>query len=293
MFDSYLQRLYEAAEEDTYLVLASNFGFRNVAKKFFVNEWLWELGLLDKKITTKQTRKTDIDEILFDANGDRDQLITKVLTKSGITKKTIRAVFPDSTREKLKQVIPLSIKRIFNREYLDIKWEKTQAYFVSENLQGININLKGREPFGTVEPGEPYDRLREKIISELYHLKDPYTFEHVVEEVYRKEDLFRGGFLEAAPDIIFVPYDSNYFLDSNKRTCRLFIGSAKDEFPVYGTKDKNGIFIIFGPNIKQANKIADLSIFDVAPTIYHLFGIQEKDGMDGKVRTDIFADPES
>ena len=41
---------------------------------------------------------------------------------------------------------------------------KTKAYFISTNVQGININLKGREPNGIVEPGEEYEQMRNQII---------------------------------------------------------------------------------------------------------------------------------
>ena len=97
------------------------------------------------------------------------------MTKSGITKKNIRSVLPNLISETMKRALPMSIRRIFQREYLDIKWDQTQAYFLSEHLQGININLKGREPHGIVEPGIKYERLRDKIISELYHFKIGHT----------------------------------------------------------------------------------------------------------------------
>ncbi len=290
LFDSYLQRLFDSIGENTYFLLLSNHGFKPVTKKFFVNEWLWELGLLNRKITTKQSRITDIDEVLFNPNGNREALLTKLLTKSGITKKNIRSILPNSTRETLKQALPLSVRKFFHREYLDIKWGKTQAYFVSENVQGININLKGREPYGIAEPGKEFEQLRDKIISELYHYKDPYTFEHIVEEVHKKEDIFQGENLENAPDILIVPFENNYYLDSNKRTSRMVVGAANDEYPVYGNKDRNGVFLMTGPNIKQGTTISNLTIYDIVPTILHLFGINENKGFDGKVVSNIFSD---
>jgi len=293
LFDSYLQRLFESVDENTYFLLLSNHGYKPVTKKFFVNEWLWELGLLNRKITTNQARITDIDEVIFNPNGDREALLTKILTKTGITKKTIRTILPNTTRETLKEALPLPIRRLFHREYFNIKWNKTKAYFLSENAQGININLKGREPFGIVEPGREYEKLRDKIISELYHYKDPYTFEHIVEEVHKKEDFFQGENIEDAPDILIVPFENNYYLDSNKRTSRMVVGNANDEYPVHGNKDRNGVFFMTGPNIKEQYKIPNLTIYDVLPTVLHLFGIDEKNGSDGKVVSNIFSDVEN
>jgi len=290
LFDSFLQNISDSIDKNTYFVLLSNHGFKTVTKKFFVNEWLCEQRLLNKKITINQPRITNIDEILYNHKEKKELLITKLLTKAGITKKNIRLILPNLVSETMKRALPMYIRRIFKREYLDIKWDQTQAYFLSEHLQGININLKGREPHGIVEPGTKYEQLRDKIISELHHLKDPYTFEPVVEEAYRKEDIFHGEYLDSAPDIIIVPYKNNYYLDPNKRTSRLVISSAKDEYPVYGHYDRNGIFFITGPKIKQGKKISNTTICDVAPTILHLFGIENKNGMDGNVIADIFSE---
>ena len=155
-------------------------------------------------------------------------------------------------------------------------------------MQGININLKGREPYGTIEPGTEYEKLRERIISELYHLKDPYTFEHVIDEVFRKEDLFSGNYLDGAPDILIVPKNYQYYLDGDKRTSHLCIGSAKDDYPINANFDPNGIFFISGPTIKSGKNITDASIYDLIPTILYIMGLQENDNLDGKVLSQIF-----
>jgi len=289
-FDAYLQKIFDSIDEEINFILLSNYGFKSISKKFFVNEWLSEMGFLKKKISTKQSRITDIDKILFNYSNNGVPYITKLLTKTGITKKNIRSILPNIISETLKKTVPMSIKKIFHREYLDIEWKKTQAYFVSENVQGININLKGREPLGVVEPGTEYERLRDKIISELYHFKDPYTFENIVEEVYRKEEIFNGEYVSAAPDIVIIPANNNYYLDSNKRTSRHVVGSAKDEYPVYGQKDRNGVFFISGPKVEQGKKVSNITIFDIAPTILHLFGIEKDISMDGQVISDIFSE---
>ncbi|HEX9972346.1 MAG TPA: alkaline phosphatase family protein, partial [bacterium] len=287
--DAYLQNLHHLFGEDSYFMVVSHHGFKSVTKKFFVNEWLWELGLLEKIITIKKSRLTDIYEVMFQQSEAKEHSVTNFFAKTGITKDNIRSRLPVFVSEMLKRVIPWGIKKYFPKEYLDIEWSKTQAYFVSTNVQGININLMGREPQGTVEPGEAYESLRDKIIGELYRLKDPYTLENVVDEIYRKEDLFRGDNLEMAPDIIFVPHEYNYFLDPNKRTSRLFIGSANDNYDsVYSYHEPRGIFAITGPDIKKGKKLSDIDIYDVAPTILHLLEKPIPEEMDGEVLYRIF-----
>lgn len=286
--DAFLSKIFNFLDNNTYFIVVSNHGFKPVTKKFFVNEWLWELGLLNKHITIHQTRLTDVYDLIFKDAPNDQHFITKFLAKSGITKDNIRSVMPDFIAEFIKRLFPWKVKKYFPAEYLDIVWDNTKAYFISTNVQGININLKDREAHGIVEPGKEYELLRNQIISELYRLKDPYTFENVIEEIYRKEDLFEGDYLDAAPDIIFVPRKNDYYLDSGKRTCRLFIGPANDDYPVGAYHDPKGIFFITGPGIKAGQKIPHIDIYDITPTVLQLFGIQLNEDVDGQVIHRIF-----
>ncbi len=290
--DGFLSNIFESLQQtDTYFIVVSHHGFNSVSKKFFVNEWLWELGLLHKNITIHQDRLTNMYNLIFkDAPNDK-HVVTNFLSKTGITKDNIRSILPVFFAEFLKRLVPWKVKKYFPAEYLNIVWDKTKAYFVSTNVQGININLKGREPQGTVEPGEEYEQLRDRIISELLRLKDPYSFENVTEEVYRKEDLFKGEYLDAAPDIIFAPRKYEYYPDSAKRTCRLFIGPANDDYPVGAYHDPNGVFFITGPNVKAGQKITHIDIYDFAPTILHLLGIPPEKDFEGRLIHQIFQEP--
>ncbi len=286
--DSFLENIYRVVGDETTLLVASNHGFKSVSKKFFVNEWLWELNLLQKKITTKRARITDLDDYIYGSGHDNTNPITKILSATKITKDNIRKLLPEAISEILKRATSWSIRKLFPYEYLDIVWDQTHAYFVSTNTQGININLKGREPFGTVNPGHEYESLRDQIIGELYRLRDPYTLENVVDEVYRKEDLFYGDHLAEAPDIIFKPHKFDYILSPEKRTCRLFIGSASDDYPVHAHHDPRGVFFIRGPRIKHGEKLVNTSIYDMLPTILFTLGISNVDNLDGNILHQIF-----
>jgi len=70
----------------------------------------------------------------------------------------------------------------------DIDWYKTKAY--SSYVNGININLKGREPCGIISPGSQYEEIREIIISELMKVKSPVTGKLIIKKVYKKEDVY-------------------------------------------------------------------------------------------------------
>ena len=56
-----------------------------------------------------------------------------------------------------------------------------------------------------------------------------------------------------------------------------------------------GVFIAMGPGIKRGARVFGLpmSVFDIAPTILHIYGISAPAQMKGRVLTEIFAKPEA
>jgi len=75
-----------------------------------------------------------------------------------------------------------------------VDWEKSSAYSLA--IGKIYLNLRGRDPGGIVDPAQQ-DELLKQITDRLYELTDPDTGEKVVSKVYRKDEIYRGGFVEA------------------------------------------------------------------------------------------------
>ncbi|WP_456486925.1 alkaline phosphatase family protein [Candidatus Alkanophaga liquidiphilum] len=152
-----------------------------------------------------------------------------------------------------------------------ISWEKTKAF--SYGTWGpIYINLKGREPQGVVEASE-YERLRDEIIKGLQELSVT---------AYRREELYSGGYLHLAPDIVVQTDDYVHGISSR-------IGYSKDFIKDSGGNHRkdNGTFIAWGPDIKMGFEVR-ARIYDVAPTILHIFGLPLPTDMDGRVLREIF-----
>lgn len=273
----------------TTFIVVSDHGYKSVEKKFFVNEWLWEAGYLSRHISTKEATIPDFWSRQFEHNGS-GKTLARILAETKITKDNISKFLPDFFIELLKQVSPDSLLKAFPRENLLIDWSDTRAYFPSESSQGIRINLKGREPFGIVNPGFEYERLRDDIIRELYRLRDPLTFNNVIDVVYRREELYHGDCLNLAPDIFFVPRNYDYALKSSKRTSRSFIGNAKDLYPVDSIHSPDGLFMIYGPDIKQGATINHIDRYDIAPTVLDFLGLPLPKDFDGKVLRQVLAE---
>lgn len=84
-------------------------------------------------------------------------------------------------------------------EFAHVDWGKTQAYALG--LNGLYINLYGRENGGSVSPADKQEVL-DNIASKLLEFRDPQTGEHVVDKVYFADRTYRGHNLKHAPDII-------------------------------------------------------------------------------------------
>jgi predicted AlkP superfamily phosphohydrolase/phosphomutase len=66
----------------------------------------------------------------------------------------------------------------------------------------IYVNLKGKYPMGTIDPGD-YQTVRSEIRTALEKLT--FTQDRkVAKKVYAKEDLYHGPFMEQAPDLVVL-----------------------------------------------------------------------------------------
>jgi arylsulfatase A-like enzyme len=58
-----------------------------------------------------------------------------------------------------------------------------------------------------------------------------------------------------------------------------------------GWHARQGVFMAYGPDIKR-ERLSDLKIYDITPTILHMLGVPVPGDVDGRVLTEIFK-PES
>ncbi|UCD57563.1 MAG: hypothetical protein JSV16_00185, partial [Candidatus Hydrogenedentota bacterium] len=195
----------------------------------------------------------------------------------------------------IKSALPGIRDRVESHLYFSqIDWTRTKAY--GFGMYGnIFINLRGREPEGQVDPGKEYENVRSQIIEALTDLQDPDTGEHIIDRVYRREELYEGPCVTKAPDLLIKWRDYSYYTSVNPRveTGEIFgpcgyIDSS--EYRHVGTHRLNGIFIASGSIIRKRATIEGADIVDLAPTILHLFSQPIPEDMDGKVLEAIFTE---
>jgi predicted AlkP superfamily phosphohydrolase/phosphomutase len=88
----------------------------------------------------------------------------------------------------------------------DVDWSRTVAYGLGIN--GLYLNLKGREREGIVEPGDPKEALLAELIERLGAVVDD-NGHPVIRGVYRSDQIYQGHATALAPDLI-IGYHRGY-----------------------------------------------------------------------------------
>jgi predicted AlkP superfamily phosphohydrolase/phosphomutase len=117
---------------------------------------------------------------------------------------------------------------------------------------------------------------------------DPATGRPIGGQVYRKEEIYHGPYLDEAPDITFLPLDNNYMASALMGfTTRQWI---IDNPFLFGNHRMDGMLIAHGPNIRKGHRAEGAHLIDLAPTVLHIMGEKIPRDMDGKVMTQLFTD---
>lgn len=81
----------------------------------------------------------------------------------------------------------------------DVDWSRTRAYGLGIN--GLYLNLKGRERDGIVEPGEEAEELMTEITNRLVEATR-FQDRPVIRNVYRANQVYAGDAMALAPDLL-------------------------------------------------------------------------------------------
>jgi len=165
------------------------------------------------------------------------------------------------------------------RYFAGVDWDRTRAYCLG--LSGLYLNLKGREPNGVVRPDEA-EALQNELISKLSGLEDAERGGVAILRVYATRRLYRGPYLNAAPDLI-VGYNEVY-----RTSWDAAVGKVSQTVITDNPKAWSGdhcVDPVLIPGVLFCNRrltCEDPGIEDLAPTALELFGLEPPAWMDGK-----------
>ena len=159
-----------------------------------------------------------------------------------------------------------------------VDWAETTAWGDGGYYARIFLNVRGREPEGTVAP-EDYERVRDDLARKLEAIPDQ-NGDPIGTRVYKPEELYEqvGG---VPPDLIV------HFGDLLWRAVGT-IGGAEgihtfenDTGPDDANHAQDGLLIMAGPGIEPGPR-AGMHLLDVAPTVLELLGLPAPSGMRGR-----------
>jgi predicted AlkP superfamily phosphohydrolase/phosphomutase len=177
--------------------------------------------------------------------------------------------------------------RRFFFSFSDIDWQRSAAYAISGGVfGGVFVNLKGREPEGAVDRGS-YESVRTRIGQVLLGLRDPDMGGLMVKEILKREEVYGGRFTDEAPDLFFLPRDPTIavFGDFEFSSNRIIEPASE---AISAQHRMEGIFIASGGSLRQGIEIEDISVLDVAPLLLYLMGLPIPEGLDGRLRQEVF-----
>jgi predicted AlkP superfamily phosphohydrolase/phosphomutase len=266
LIDEAIGEIIESAGENTTIFVMSDHGFGPLKKEFYINAWLRQEGLL--AFNLKEARR--ISRNFSFRRALRQQLMRFPPINKYFRSKRVK--FPMRGRMHSYWFLGL------------IDWSQTKAYSASPTEQGIYINLQGREPYGTVQPGQEYEHVRNHIIDRLKNLSDPADGEPLVSHIVKKEDVYQGPHTENAPDLLFALRQGEYATDT--RLCD-YLWEETSWITGRGAHRLDGVFLAYGRGIRKGEKTA-LHITDIAPTVLYVLDIPIPQEIDGKIPLSVF-----
>ncbi len=200
-----------------------------------------------------------------------------------------KSLLPSPLRQRLIGELPTQARQtIAQFSSGGIKWSHTIASFfpLADPIGGIVINLTGRNPKGIVRP-EEYEAVRQQIIHDLSTLMDPTTGQAVVEQIWRREEIYTGPHMESAPDILFR-VARRYHLSNALEGSIIYPTLPIDTKSWSGIHTMEGILIAKAPFIRSRYRVESARLIDIAPTILYALGLPIPADLDGRVLTEIF-----
>lgn len=162
----------------------------------------------------------------------------------------------------------------------DVDWSRTRAYTMG--LNGLYLNVKGRERYGIVAAGAESESLKEGLRAKLNGLVDPESGRVGITGVFDCDGIYAGPYVDNAPDLI-IGYGAGYRAswDSvlGKVTEKIFEDNLKAWSGDHCVDPRLVPGVLFSNHKISAEKPG---IVDVAPTLLELFGLELPSYLDGK-----------
>jgi len=166
-----------------------------------------------------------------------------------------------------------------NEPFAEVDWSRTRAYGLG--LNGLYINLRGREREGIVETAQA-DALLREVRQKLMEIRDPKDNSQVVTRVDLASEAYQGPYARTGPDAL-VGYNRGY-----RAGWKTILGAFPPEVLEDNANAWSGDHCMDYtkvPGVLLSNRKIDMqdpALTDIAPTILAAFGIAKTKEMMGQ-----------
>lgn len=161
-----------------------------------------------------------------------------------------------------------------------VDWSQTRAYGIG--LNGLYLNLLGREREGIVHAGSEADALIRDIKQKLLAVRDPQSNLPVITRVDVAKEVYQGAYANSGPDLL-VGYNREY-----RAGWKTILGAFTQDVLENNTNPWSGDHCMdytLVPGVLLSNReilVTDPALTDIAPTILAEFGIPKTKDMMGQ-----------
>ncbi len=250
----------------------------------------------------------------FWGSGDEVIFINKILNKLGFlsfkSNKIKYLIFKYIFNLALKNLPPqikykiFKIKKISNlleysRRRGNIDFSKTKAFSDELNyFPSIWINTKNDFPEGTIKSESELRELFYELKEKLEELKSPYNNYKIFNNIYFRDNIYKGKWVNKAPHIIIEPsdfkgYSYNFAKSFNlskkwikKLSKSQYLGSKGQS--MNGSHRPYGIFIGLGKSFQSGLFISSLNLWDIGTVVLFINNSPIPSYFDGKIVKEIF-----
>ena len=162
----------------------------------------------------------------------------------------------------------------------DVDWSRTRAYTMG--LNGLYMNIKGREREGIVEAGAEAETLKEELRAKLDGLVDPASGKVGITGMFDCDAVYAGPYVDNAPDLI-VGYGEGFRASWDSVMGKVTTAIFEDNLKAWSGDHCVDPRLV--PGVLFSNRkiaIEKPAIVDVAPTVMKLFGLELPAYFDGK-----------
>jgi predicted AlkP superfamily phosphohydrolase/phosphomutase len=151
---------------------------------------------------------------------------------------------------------------------LDVDWGKTTAWSEGGYYARVFLNVKGREPEGTIETAD-YERVRDEIKARFEATTDAEG-KPLGTLVFKPEEIYRGV-RNVAPDLI-VHFGGLAWRSIGGVGYPAIHVRENDTGPDDCNHAQHGVFVLASPHLPPIGEIEGARLLDIAPTLLELGG---------------------